>query len=123
MNLTDHFTQHLSSDLAESRRLITCSVLSDPGALVEIEERAELWLELPIATICRGLEKIDRLRQGDTAAHLVGIQQAQVEIGRVVETLFMSAIDKWINEEFDSVDLPALLAAENIQEPKRGETA
>ena len=37
MKLTDHFKQHLSSDIAASRRAMTESILRDAEALAELE--------------------------------------------------------------------------------------
>ena len=117
MTLTDHFTYHVTSDLAATRTAIIASVLSDPAALRELEESRELWLDLPVAALAESLYQLFRLRQHDDTAAAFMARQEQVNIGRSVEALYMGAINTWLDAELAEVDLDQLGESENIPEP------
>ena len=117
MNLADHFRANLSSDLAAARRDITRAVLADTEAVRQLEADTELWLKLPAEVLSSSLSQIYSARQHDTDASAWRVRHMQTLIGQSVESLYMRALDTWLDAELADVDFAALAREENIPEP------
>lgn len=118
MKLTDHFKQHLSSDIAASRRAMTESILRDAEALAELEASRELWFDVSLADLGQRIARILDLRDGGTGAHLAQINSERWHGFRQLEKIWLMAINTWLDAEFQHVDLRALEREENLPEPE-----
>lgn len=116
--LTDIFNCHLTSDKAQARKDITVGILASPRALRELEAHSELWLCLPVETLSNCLSEIYNLRgTQNSGLHAFGIREQQVRGFTAIEILYMGAIEKWIDEEFEAVNWARLKEEENVPEP------
>ena len=112
MKLADHFRANLSSDFAAARRDITRAVLGDPEALRQLESDTELWLKFPVDVISTALLGIYLARRLDTEAAAWRVRHLQTLMGQLVETLYMRALDTWLDAEFKTVNLQELIESE-----------
>ena len=118
-----HFKEHLSSDIQYSRYQMVSAILCDSEALEQLDHDSELRLAFDLGEIGKRVEYIRNLERGIAASKSSATQeswelrQKRLELAGFIEAAIIGHITKYIDAQYQDVDLHALMREENLPEP------